>query len=216
MARLDQPALAAMALGARGLEAYPPVGPLPPRPQLHEPRPAPDTLSWPPYGLALTTEHQSPSPSRLQIRGKGTQAGGPHGAAAGGNAGKWRGTFLEARATPAPTAPRRHAGRWAAAIVVALFLALLAYGLASKGTDDRIDRALEKGQAPVAPAFGLEVLQRGQLPAGRAGKIVSRALADGRITLGELRGAPVVLNMWASWCSPCRAESRPLENQWRA
>ncbi len=98
-----------------------------------------------------------------------------------------------------------------------MFLALLAYGLASKGTDDRIDRALEEGKAPAAPGFTLEVLERGTVPAGRPGRIVNRALSDGKLSLSELRGAPVVLNLWASWCSPCRAESAPLEDaarQW--
>jgi cytochrome c biogenesis protein CcmG/thiol:disulfide interchange protein DsbE len=118
---------------------------------------------------------------------------------------------VEAQTTPVPAQRGRHTGRWAAAIVVALFLALLAYGLASKGTDDRIDRALEDGKAPAAPSFSLEVLERGSVPPGRPGSIVDRSLRDGKVTLSELRGVPVVVNLWASWCRPCRAESKPLE-----
>jgi len=31
-------------------------------------------------------------------------------------------------------------------------------------------------------------------------------LDGGKLTLSELRGHPVVLNLWASWCLPCRKE----------
>lgn len=36
-------------------------------------------------------------------------------------------------------------------------------------------------------------------------------LDGGQITLSELRGQPVVLNVWATWCPPCRAEMPALE-----
>jgi thiol-disulfide isomerase/thioredoxin len=29
--------------------------------------------------------------------------------------------------------------------------------------------------------------------------------------LGEFRGRPLVINVWASWCGPCRAETASLE-----
>lgn len=31
-------------------------------------------------------------------------------------------------------------------------------------------------------------------------------IEGGEFTLSETRGQPVVLNLWASWCAPCRAE----------
>jgi thiol-disulfide isomerase/thioredoxin len=36
-------------------------------------------------------------------------------------------------------------------------------------------------------------------------------LGGGDITLSALRGKPVVVNLWASWCPPCRAEMPAIQ-----
>jgi len=84
----------------------------------------------------------------------------------------------------------------AAVIGVVALIGLLAYGLGSTGPDRGIDQALARGERVEAPAFDLPRLSGG-----------------GRTSLGDLRGKVVVLNIWASWCDPCRAES-PLLERW--
>lgn len=97
---------------------------------------------------------------------------------------------------------------------VALLLALLAYGLTTTGSNGTINSLLAQGRSAPAPSFDLPVLHRGKLPL-RLKKTVGDALADARLGSAELRGTPVMLNFWASWCSPCQKEIPRLESGWR-
>ena len=93
--------------------------------------------------------------------------------------------------------------------VVVLFLTLLGYGLTTTAPDDSIDQKLAAKRSAPAPGFSLEVLNRGVLPS-RLGTKLGPVLADNRLSLREVRGTPIVLNFWASWCEPCRAEAGEL------
>ena len=55
----------------------------------------------------------------------------------------------------------------------------------------------------------------GAIPSPRAGfaapEVELESLDGGRVRLSDLRGQVVVLNVWASWCPPCRAEMPALQ-----
>ncbi len=71
------------------------------------------------------------------------------------------------------------------------FIALLWFGLARSGP--------QAVSGDRAPSFELALLD-----------------GSGVLSDEDLRGKPVVINFWASWCIPCREEAPLLERTWRA
>ena len=54
------------------------------------------------------------------------------------------------------------------------------------------------------------------VPLPEVGQLTELSADDFEGVLVGLRGTPVIVNIWASWCAPCRTETPLLERTWQA
>jgi len=64
-------------------------------------------------------------------------------------------------------------------------------------------------------ALGLRYRAAGRVDKGPAPDFTLQLFGGGQLSLRELKGKPVVLNFWASWCESCAEEATVLEDAWR-
>jgi thiol-disulfide isomerase/thioredoxin len=114
---------------------------------------------------------------------------------------------------PAPRR-RRLPGVTIVAALAAVFGAAVLYGKGAAGSKD------EAALCPAAKAAAtrLAPLAQGEVAALNVNKNPKPAVdisfsdADGKkLTLADFKGRNVLLNLWATWCVPCRAEMPALD-----
>lgn len=95
----------------------------------------------------------------------------------------------------------------AGALLAALF-ALLFFVLLPRGGDDSVSaaRMVDTPPGPADASLGVRP--------GRLARDFQASDPEGSpVRLSELRGQPVVINFWATWCTSCSAEMPVLEEQ---
>ena len=84
----------------------------------------------------------------------------------------------------------------AVSLAAAGLIALLIFAVANQGPDNSIDSQLARGVRPNAPEA----------------QVLLPGLGSTRnLSLADLRGKVVVINLFASWCQPCQAEASILD-----
>jgi len=92
-----------------------------------------------------------------------------------------------------------------------VLLGLVAFLLAGCGSDPS-ETASEDGSGFVGGDGSIVIIDPDDRVAAPA--LTGATLEGTDFTLADYRGDIVVLNVWASWCAPCRAEAPELQEVW--